>query len=93
MSDENEIEARAAQDEINRRRSKALSLMPERPKDEEQWHEFEVVQGGLVVTSAGCIDRERAYNEALRYAMTYAHDGPCEVREAAPIEPGDWEDD
>jgi hypothetical protein len=47
---------------------------------EEPWFEFEVVQNGTVVASAGSADEDAARREAMHYAMMYAQDGPCVVR-------------
>lgn len=48
---------------------------------EDPWFEFEVVQNGAVVASAGAASEDAARREAIHYAMMYAQDGPpCIVR-------------
>lgn len=43
-------------------------------------HEFEIVQGGVVVASVSAPDRASALSEIMHYARQYAEDGPCLIR-------------
>jgi hypothetical protein len=60
---------------------------------DEKHYEFIVEQNGGIVAIVGGSDKDAAFQEAMHYAMIYGQDGPCKIREADPIDAGDWEDD
>lgn len=43
---------------------------------------FEIWQGGMMVAEVTAPDLESARREALHYAITYAQDGPVEIKGA-----------
>ena len=53
--------------------------------------EYGVFQDGVMVASAVCDDRQRAWDEAMHYARVYRQDGPVEIREVGPGARYSWE--
>lgn len=47
-------------------------------------HVFEIIQDDMVVAKAISSKRNKAYAEAMHYAMVYRQDGPVKLREVNP---------
>lgn len=46
---------------------------------------FELLHGGITVASVSGFDRRQCFSEIMHYAMMYAQDGPCVVREVGRL--------